>query len=686
MSTNGGATTSSSENSTSSSSQKQPPVSTYSTAYDNSKYFKNKSGSQPASPVPRSNSPHSADTMRGPQTGSKGLSPSETARLLMGNDSDSDSDNLVIDMGSKPTIDPKIIPLSKKEHFAKNEQPAFTQNNSTSLKGKSRSGSPDTPPAGMKVSSYKVADSKSSKSQNTKSKIENRKCDAFEDVEDAMAAMFAGLEDDSPQKKKRPPSKAEPDVSESSQPSSKSSKLSDEIASETSSTGASKTSNSRTPDHSKNVSSNSRASDKVKKKIGDSAKSEPEQSRQKTSDYDSGISTTPDKTSKKLNSDLSKKSTTPASSASKKKASDSSRSTPSLPTSKKRQSGETPGSHKKKVKDTDKLSPGRPKKRPSTDEGALSSTGKKKGGPKPKPTQQSTSRRNSRDAGSSGSKPLSKKREKELAEQTEQERLLEKLKGPFVRVAGNVESPQFTNVINSPSDALTAAEASKRGAPDFEARVRVTGFGPTAATSSTLSSKYDPRTVDETWVCVFCQKGSHFAGMGDLYGPYYVSPDVFKCGPSSGGSGGGGSRPNSPPFTPVKSSSSSQDLAMKFILGGGDRSSKRKRARQKSSEKTSSDNRVEVWFHEDCVCWCPDVRLVGTLVIGLDEAVKLTQRALCSKCHLRGSTLACVANGCRETAHFNCAKLLGWDVDQEIFQARCAAHSTASKKGTVKFG
>ena len=151
--------------------------------------------------------------MRGPQTGSKGLSPSETARLLMGNDSDSDSDNLVIDMGSKPTIDPKIIPLSKKEHFAKNEQPAFTQNNSTSLKGKSRSGSPDTPPAGMKVSSYKVADGKSSKSQNTKSKIENRKCDAFEDVEDAMAAMFAGLEDDSPQKKKRPPSKAEPDVS-----------------------------------------------------------------------------------------------------------------------------------------------------------------------------------------------------------------------------------------------------------------------------------------------------------------------------------------------------------------------------------------------------------------------------------------------------------------------------------------
>ena len=45
--------------------------------------------------------------MRGPQTGSKGLSPSETSRLLMANDSDSDSDNLVIDMGSKPTIDPK---------------------------------------------------------------------------------------------------------------------------------------------------------------------------------------------------------------------------------------------------------------------------------------------------------------------------------------------------------------------------------------------------------------------------------------------------------------------------------------------------------------------------------------------------------------------------------------------------
>ena len=157
--------------------------------------------------------------------------------------------------------------------------------------------------------------------------------------------------------------------------------------------------------------------------------------------------------------------------------------------------------------------------------------------------------------------------------------------------------------------------------------------------------------------------------MGDLFGPYHVAGDVFKSATSEGS-------PGSPTFrSPVKNTS--QDLAMKFILGGSD---KGKRKRKKSADNraastAANEGHAEVWFHEDCVCWCPDIRIVGNVVLGLDDAISATQRAPCSKCHLRGSTLGCVANGCRETAHFHCAKSLRWTIDEEIFQARCAKHA-----------
>ncbi len=43
--------------------------------------------------------------------------------------------------------------------------------------------------------------------------------------------------------------------------------------------------------------------------------------------------------------------------------------------------------------------------------------------------------------------------------------------------------------------------------PDLEAKVRASGFG---SHSTTLSSKYDARKPDESWLCVFCKKSSHY--------------------------------------------------------------------------------------------------------------------------------------------------------------------------------
>ena len=119
-------------------------------------------------------------------------------------------------------------------------------------------------------------------------------------------------------------------------------------------------------------------------------------------------------------------------------------------------------------------------------------------------------------------------------------------------------------MVNCPGDALTPEEAaSKRDSRDFDSRVRVTGFGlASALTTSTLSSRYDPRTVDESWVCVFCGQGSHHAAMGDLFGPYHVAAEVM----ASSTSAAGGS-PTTPSHFRSPAKNSSQDLAMKFILG-----------------------------------------------------------------------------------------------------------------------
>lgn len=43
--------------------------------------------------------------------------------------------------------------------------------------------------------------------------------------------------------------------------------------------------------------------------------------------------------------------------------------------------------------------------------------------------------------------------------------------------------------------------------------------------SSTLSNRYDADTTDSSWICVFCKCGPHKLGLGDLFGPYLVSID-----------------------------------------------------------------------------------------------------------------------------------------------------------------
>ena len=253
-----------------------------------------------------------------------------------------------------------------------------------------------------------------------------------------------------------------------------------------------------------------------------------------------------------------------------------------------------------------------------------------------------------------------KKEEPEDMDMTYQERLLEKFKGPFVHIQGDIENTRWTNVINFANDSLDP----RNDKADLDSITRITNFG---IPSTSLSSKYDVRNVDESWICMFCRKSSHYGGLGDLFGPYFVTSEQGKS-------------LNLP--SPAKPNNS-KDLVSSFILGGSDQAGAKAKKRQKKksgslesplkgSKQTGSDQRCEVWFHEDCICWLPQIRLIGNQILGLPEAIKVTQKAVCIKCGYRGCTIACSQKKCHNTAHFPCAQELHWEIDEENFLARCA--------------
>ena len=246
-----------------------------------------------------------------------------------------------------------------------------------------------------------------------------------------------------------------------------------------------------------------------------------------------------------------------------------------------------------------------------------------------------------------------------------QDRLLAKYQGPFVVMDNkSVAEAKWSNVVNSPLDDLKKSSSGrKKGVDDYEAR-EVNYGGP----SSTLNPSYDAKKPDESWVCVFCKKGSHHCGMGDLFGPYFVSSsrsDSAKASPS-----------------PKKK------LAASFILGGDGSKKKKKRksgeiplqqqqqSLQQQQQQQQQSQQREIWFHEDCVCWMADISLIGSRLIGLEAAVENADEATCVGCKQSGSTIACIKAGCKDVAHFPCAGDANWAINEYDFEAYCPKHSS----------
>jgi len=230
---------------------------------------------------------------------------------------------------------------------------------------------------------------------------------------------------------------------------------------------------------------------------------------------------------------------------------------------------------------------------------------------------------------------------------TQVEVLLERFKGPFVHIEGSFRSPNFVNVINSSNDSLGPKTISQKGICDSELRPKLTNFGHASA----LSKQYDSRNLDQSWVCVFCHKTSHFRGLGDLFGPYWLPAGIVK--------------------TPQKLLKDSQNSE-------SSRKGGRKRRKSDISEisveapPTEDNSKTEIWFHEDCFIWIPNTFLVGGRIVGLEEGVEQCQDLICSECHNRGASVGCTAHGCKKAAHVYCAQQAKWHLDIHNFDAKCS--------------
>ncbi|TRY76409.1 hypothetical protein TCAL_00030, partial [Tigriopus californicus] len=247
--------------------------------------------------------------------------------------------------------------------------------------------------------------------------------------------------------------------------------------------------------------------------------------------------------------------------------------------------------------------------------------------------------------------PKKDKDKKVLYKQTQQEQLLTQFNGPFVHVGGDLQKPEWSNVINSPIDSLNRPGSKKPGLNEAEHRKKVQGL----THSSTLSGNYDAKNTDHSWVCVFCKKPSHFQHMGDLFGPYFVPGETVSAY-----------------YKQLQSSSGkAESAASKFIIGGDSGSPKKKKKRKLSE---SSKEQVEVWFHEDCFCWLPEISLIGNRLVGLETAISGAESSTCRRCHKSGSTMTCIRSGCREVIHFPCAQQADWHLDQFNFEATCLKH------------
>ncbi|XP_034654805.1 uncharacterized protein CG5098 isoform X1 [Drosophila subobscura] len=239
--------------------------------------------------------------------------------------------------------------------------------------------------------------------------------------------------------------------------------------------------------------------------------------------------------------------------------------------------------------------------------------------------------------------------------------------------------------------------------------------------SSTLSNRYDADTTDSTWICVFCKRGPHKMGLGDLFGPYLVSNDCDEYRAAL-------QTPGSQDFDGVFVSKRRREdmvqhrrnlpvvpATLAHIMQAPKISMhKRKRkhthdsvyscsddlneSQSQSSQEPldcghetkfvetfrgmckTSEHGYEVWLHEDCAVWTNDIQLIGAHVNGLDAAVWDSTRYQCVVCCQTGASVCCFERCCKATAHVPCARSSNWTLDEQERKVFCQMHGQSQSQ------
>lgn len=266
-------------------------------------------------------------------------------------------------------------------------------------------------------------------------------------------------------------------------------------------------------------------------------------------------------------------------------------------------------------------------------------------------------------------------------------------KGPVLHVEGSRDCPTSVIVVNYPKgddedekdkrdkslgkkQSLNTSRIRHHNELDYRARSRNGLF------SSTLSARYDAHTTDYSWICVFCKKGPHYNALGDLFGPYIITKDENN--------------------SLCDFSGDEKDISDAQKRGGRNKKSIRsnnmvdhfqkmsKKLRRHHSGESNltgltlvSDEQVdelkyEVWVHEQCAVWSPNVCLIGSRIVGMQEAIWFSVKTMCSKCGEMGANIGCVHRNCPNRSHYDCARQSGWSLEQETFISTCHIHKSKS--------
>ncbi|GFW52790.1 uncharacterized protein CG5098 [Trichonephila clavipes] len=278
-------------------------------------------------------------------------------------------------------------------------------------------------------------------------------------------------------------------------------------------------------------------------------------------------------------------------------------------------------------------------------------------------------------------KKIEQTKNKVLDTSSKPKRLSKIFNGPYVHIIGSKENPTSIKVINvaqKEEEKLNKIQ-SKRNFSSTISRIKKKPVGHL----STLSPTYDAFNRDKTWLCVFCHKGSHHGGLGDLYGPYYIKDknSEIKSGTSTSSPGAARRKRRKSEVDDIKPSKRARQTS----VHSNDSTPMRSSSQVDASSDSETSNLREVWIHEDCAVWCQSISLIGEEVQGLEEAVTEASENTCCQCSLQGATVGCWGKGCKEQYHFSCAKEIGCQMDIEKFSLLCPQHQgSAASSATLK--